>query len=104
MRRSLRLSMVGDVSEHEVDNLVDIELVSVDDDRVRRRAKRSNGAIRVDAIPLLDLCAHGLLVDVLATPLVLGRSAPNLFFEAGGQEELVVDVREYDGADVPAGH
>src|SRR5690348_1481738 len=95
---------VPHVIEDAFDDLLQIQVVGVDDHRVVRRTQWRDRTLGIDAIPKLDLPAHRLLVDALATPLVLSRAAPHLLVEARHEEELVVGVGKHDGADVASGH
>src|SRR6266480_5973629 len=87
-----------------LDDLVEVEVVCVDDDRVGRRPERRDRAIRVDTVAQLDLLAHRILVHPLATPLVLRRATADLLVQAGDKEELELGVGEDDGPDVATRH
>ena len=81
-----------------------VELVGVDDDGVGRRPQWGDRALGVDAVARLHLFAHRLLVHRLAAPFVLRGAPTHLLLEARGEEELVIGVRENDGADVATRH
>src|SRR5438270_13267399 len=90
--------------DDELDNLVGVEIVGIDDDRVWRRPQRGDGSFGVDTISCLHLSPHRFGVDALSAPLELSRTASHLLIEARGQEEFVVRVWKHDGPDVSARH
>src|SRR4030081_2142390 len=94
----------SDGLDDAIDHLVDVEMVGVDHDRIRGWAQWSNGPLAVDAIAVLNLFAHRLFVDTLASALVLSRAPADLLLRARDQKEFVVGVGKDDGSDVAPGH
>src|SRR5713226_379435 len=104
MRRSPAHASLFDVPHEEVDHLVDGEVVGVDHKRNRNRPQWRHRPLGIEAVPGLHLSTHHGGIDPLPATLELAFPPAHLLVQARGQEEFVVRVGKYDGADITACH